>query len=91
VYATKPGVLASRQGLDVSGKEIPVAMIGIVPAKASAENGPIQRGDLLVSSGTPGYVMRATDRQRFVGAVVGKAMQPLDSGTGVIEIAVTLQ
>jgi hypothetical protein len=35
--------------------------------------------------------MRATDRQRFVGAVVGKAMQPLDSGTGVIEIAVTLQ
>jgi hypothetical protein len=91
VYATKPGVLASRHGLDDSGKEIPVAMIGIVPAKASAENGPIQRGDLLVSSGTPGYVMRATDRQRFVGAVVGKAMQPLNSGTGVIEIAVTLQ
>jgi hypothetical protein len=91
VYATKPGVLASRRGLDASGTEIPVAMIGIVPAKASAENGPIQRGDLLVSAATPGYVMRATDRQRLVGAVVGKAMQSLDSGTGVIEIAVTLQ
>jgi hypothetical protein len=91
VYATKPGVLASRHGLDASGKEIPVAMIGIVPAKASAENGPIQRGDLLVSAATPGCVMRATDRQRLVGAVVGKAMQPLESGVSVIEIAVTLQ
>jgi hypothetical protein len=91
VYATKPGVLASRNGLDATGTEIPVAMIGIVPAKASAENGPIQRGDLLVSAATPGYVMKATDRQRLVGAVVGKAMQPLDSGLGVIEIAVTLQ
>jgi hypothetical protein len=91
VYATKPGVLASRNGLDATGNEIPVAMIGIVPAKASAENGPIQRGDLLVSAATPGYVMKATDRQRLVGAVVGKAMQPLDSGLGVIEIALTLQ
>ena len=71
--------------------EIPVAMIGIVPVKASTENGPIQRGDLLVSATTPGYVMRATDRQRLVGAVVGKAMQPLDSGMDLIEIAVTLQ
>jgi hypothetical protein len=91
VYATKPGVLASRHGLGATGNEIPVAMIGIVPAKASAENGAIQRGDLLVSATTPGCVMKATDRQRLVGAVVGKAMQPLDSGTGVIEIAVTLQ
>jgi len=66
-------------------------MIGIVPAKASAENGPIRRGDLLVCAKTPGHVMRATDRERLIGAVVGKAMQPLDAGTGVIEIAVTLQ
>jgi hypothetical protein len=91
VFATKPGVLASRHGLEPAGNEIPVAMIGIVPAKASTENGPIQRGDLLVSAATPGCVMRATDRARLTGAIVGKAMQPLDSGKGVIEIAVTLQ
>ena len=91
IFATKPGVLASRSGVAVTGEELPVAMIGIVPAKASAENGPIQRGDLLVSASTPGHVMRATDRQLFTGAIVGKAMQSLDIGTGVIEIAVTLQ
>ena len=91
VFATKPGVLASRHGLDNDATEIPVAMIGIVPAKASAENGPILRGDLLVSAATPGYLMLGSDRQRLAGAVVGKAMQSLESGSGVIEIAVTLQ
>jgi hypothetical protein len=91
VYATKPGVLASRHGIDDTGAEIPVAMIGIVPVKASAENGPIHRGDLLVTAATAGHVMRATDRSQFTGAIVGKAMQSLESGTGVIEIAVTLQ
>lgn len=91
VYATKPGVLASRHGLERSGSEIPVAMVGIVPVKASAENGAIHRGDLVVSASTAGHVMRATDRERFTGAIVGKAMQGLESGTGVIEIAVTLQ
>jgi hypothetical protein len=91
VYATKPGLLASRQGLENSGSEVPVAMVGIVPAKASTENGPIRRGDLLVSASIAGHVMRATDRERFTGAIVGKAMQELQSGRGVIEIAVTLQ
>ena len=91
IFATKPGILASRDAVDSGGNRIPVAMLGIVPAKASAENGAIQRGDLLVTAATPGHVMKATDRPRFIGAIVGKAMQPLDSGTGVIEIAVTLQ
>jgi hypothetical protein len=68
-----------------------MAVIGIVPAKVSAENGPIHPGDLLVSSSTYGYAMKGTDRSRMLGAVVGKAMGALDSGTGVIEILVTLQ
>jgi hypothetical protein len=91
VYATKPGVLASRRGLESSESDIPVAMVGIVPVKASAENGPIHRGDLLVTSSLPGHVMRATDRERFTGAIVGKAMQVLESGEAMIEVAVTLQ
>jgi hypothetical protein len=66
-------------------------MVGIVPCKASTENGPIRRGDLLVTSSIPGHVMRATDRSRIAGAIVGKALEPLETGTGVIQIAVTLQ
>jgi hypothetical protein len=68
-----------------------MAVVGIVPAKVSAENGPIKVGDLLVTSSTPGYAMKGTDRSRLVGAVVGKAMARLDSGKGVIEVLVTLQ
>jgi hypothetical protein len=57
----------------------------------SAENGPIRRGDLLVTSSTVGYAMKGTDRSRLTGAVIGKALGTLDSGTGVIEVVVTLQ
>jgi hypothetical protein len=38
-----------------------------------------------------GYAMKGTDRNRLTGAVVGKALGSLDSGTGVIESLVTLQ
>lgn len=93
VYSTKPGMVGRRQATDAktSTTEVPMAMIGIVPTKVSAENGPIRRGDLLVTSSTVGYAMKGTDRSRLTGAVIGKALGTLDSGTGVIEVVVTLQ
>lgn len=91
IFATKPGVIGRRQSLLKESEEIPMAMVGIVPTKVTAENGPIHRGDLLVTSSTIGYAMKGTDRSRLVGAVIGKAMGPLESGTGVIEVLVTLQ
>ena len=68
-----------------------MAMVGVVPTKVSAENGPIKRGDLLVTSSASGYAMKGTDRSRMLGAVIGKALGHLDSGTGKIEVVVTLQ
>jgi hypothetical protein len=93
VYATKPGVVGRRQTTDAktSTTEVPMAMVGIVPTKVSAENGPIKRGDLLVTSSTPGYAMKGTDRDRLNGTVIGKALGHLDSGTGMIEVVVSLQ
>jgi hypothetical protein len=93
IYSTKPGVLATPHKLDAPATvgEIPLAIVGIVPCKVSAENGSIQRGDLLVTSSTPGYAMKGTDRNRMLGAVVGKAMEPLEKGSGVIQVLVTLQ
>lgn len=35
--------------------------------------------------------MKGTDRNRTLGAVIGKALGNLDSGTSVIEVAITLQ
>jgi hypothetical protein len=91
IFATKPGVIGRRQSLLKESEEIPMAMVGIVPTKVTTENGPIHRGDLLVTSSTTGYAMKGTDRSRLVGAVIGKAMGPLENGTGVIEVLVTLQ
>ena len=91
IYSTKPGTVGRRQLTPPSDTEVPMAMLGVVPAKVTAENGPIHVGDLLVSSSQPGYAMKGTDRSRMLGAVIGKAMGSLDSGTGTIEVLVTLQ
>jgi hypothetical protein len=91
IYSTKPGLTGRRQLSTKRAKELPMAMVGIVPTKVSAENGPIRKGDLLVTSGTEAYAMKGTDRSRMLGAVIGKAMGSLDSGKGVIEVLVTLQ
>ncbi|MEW5895999.1 MAG: hypothetical protein AB1650_09645 [Candidatus Omnitrophota bacterium] len=75
----------------------PVALTGQVPCKVTLENGPIAYGDLLTSSSTPGHAMKATDRERSLGAVVGKALEPFDektnkgAETGMITIFVSLQ
>ncbi|HUE05265.1 MAG TPA: hypothetical protein VMR62_37305 [Bryobacteraceae bacterium] len=93
VYSAKPGLLASPHTIDtptVRSKEVPLAVVGIVPCKVTAENGSIARGDLLVTSSHPGYAMKGTNR-RMLGAVVGKALEPLPKGTGVIQVLVTLQ
>ncbi len=68
--------------------EIPVAVVGIAPCKVSAENGSISPGDLLVTSSTPGHAMRDDDPK--VGTILGKALESLSSGTGVIKVLVTL-
>jgi len=94
IYSTQPGMLASPYGMDdqrPATTDVPLAVVGIVPCKVTAENGPIQTGDLLVTSSLPGHAMKGTNRRQMLGAVVGKALEPLAKGTGVIQVLVTLQ
>lgn len=92
IYSTRPGVLATQHRMgEAATNEIPLAIVGIVPCKVTTENGPIQPGDLLVTSSTPGHAMKGTDRSKMLGAVVGKALEPLREGKGVIQVLVTLQ
>lgn len=81
IISSSPGVVLGNSydsSTDQWKDNRPVlAITGRVPVKATTENGPIQIGDLLVSSSTPGYAMRCGDLQKAVGAVVGKAMEPL--------------
>lgn len=85
----KPGLVLDRQ----EGKQSrrPVALMGKAFCKVDARPAPVRTGDLLTTGGAPGHAMRVTDRGRALGSVVGKALQPLDGGTGLIAVLVTLQ
>ena len=85
----KPALLLDRR--TSSRPRSAVALVGKVCCKVDADHGPVRVGDLLTTSSTPGHAMRASDRDRAFGAVIGKALQPLASGQGLIPILVALQ
>jgi len=90
VYSTKPSLVGgAMDDTDWTGK-VPLAVVGIVPVKASAENGPIGPGDLLVASSTPGHAMQAGPNPP-AGTVIGKALEGLKESTGVIRMLVMLR
>jgi hypothetical protein len=95
VYSTRPGFLgADKEGAtEVAADEVPVAVLGIVPVKVTDENGPIQPGDLLTTSSTPGRAMRCVGLDLCFGRTLGKALEglPVGQSTGVIQVLVTLQ
>lgn len=90
VYSTQPGFVGGKPVDGALDGHVPLAVVGIVPVKASAENGAILPGDLLTSSATPGHAMRANGDAR-VGCVIGKALEPIPAGTGRIRMLVVLQ
>ncbi len=74
---------------------VPVALVGVVPTKVTAENGSIHPGDQLTTSSTPGYAMKASPvlvggvEIYRTGTILGKAMSALKEGKGMV--LVTLQ
>jgi hypothetical protein len=92
VYATKPGVLLTERDIEADqGDTVPMGVIGVIPTKVSGESGAIQRGDLLVTSSTPGHAMRA-GAQPAAGTIIGKALEPFDgAGTGRINVLVSIR
>jgi hypothetical protein len=90
VYSTAPGVVGGGgEGQSTEGK-VPLAVVGVVPVKASAENGAIWPGDMLVASATPGHAMRAGSRTP-AGCVLGKALTALPEGTGTVTLLVMVR
>ena len=93
VFATKPGVLLTDRDIDARLDDaVPLGVIGVIPTKVTSENGPIRRGDMLVTSSRAGYAMKGTDPGRMMGAVIGKALQSFaGNGTGVILVLVNVR
>lgn len=77
--------------LNQSENSMPVALSGRVWVYADATKNPILAGDLLTTSDTPGYAMKVTKYKKANGAIIGKAMTELKSGTGMVLVLVALQ
>jgi hypothetical protein len=85
----RPGLILDRQGS--SAGRLPLALVGKVYCKVDAAYDPIEVGDLLTTSPTPGHAMKASDPAQAFGAVIGKALRALKSGQALVPILVSLQ
>lgn len=102
VVVDNPGMLLnSKDAIDTGNRRRPneksLVLVGRVYVNVCDENGPIQRGDLLVTSSKPGYAMKSIPEiingKPFYpsGCIVGKALQSLTSGSGKILAMINLQ
>jgi hypothetical protein len=85
----RPAIVLGRQASEQV--RLPIALVGKVSCKVDASYSPIEIGDLLTTSRTPGHAMRVADSGRAFGAVIGKALRPLAEGRGYIPILIALQ
>ena len=100
-YDTKvAGVISLQPGISLGeggeGKVL-VATTGRVKIKVDATRAPIEVGDLLVTSDVSGVAMKSvpvelggTEIHR-PGTIIGKALEPLEKGTGHILVLLSLQ
>lgn len=93
VVSSQPGLILGEGG----DSKVMVATMGRVKVKVDATRAPIRAGDLLVTSSTTGMAMKSeplkfgdVDIHR-PGTLVGKALEPLASGTGEILVLLSLQ
>ena len=71
------------------GGWVEVASGSVATVRVDAGYGAVRAGDLLVSSPAPGTAMRATAAEP--GTILGKALEPLQSGLGMIRVLVMLR
>ncbi|MCA9399254.1 MAG: hypothetical protein KC618_05865, partial [Candidatus Omnitrophica bacterium] len=104
IVSYKPAVLldGSQTILAPSFDKIPikekvaVALAGRVLCKVTTENGPIEAGDLLVSSSLEGHAMKAGKYEQSFGTIFAKALEDFNGDkngeqTGAIKVLITVQ
>lgn len=85
-----PGMLMGQKDSKADGA-FPVALTGRVYCYVDASYGCIEPGDLLTTSETPGYAMKAADYTKAQGTILGKAMTELKDGKGLVLTLINLQ
>lgn len=93
VVSAAPGII-----LGVAGEgRVKVATVGRVSVRVDATHAPINIGDLLVTSDMKGVAMKSEPifvggrRIHSPGTIIGKALEPLARGVGVIQVLLSLQ
>lgn len=84
VYSVSPAVSLDDANL-TDGK--PIVSSGKVKVRVTAATGKIKAGDYITSSKTPGLGQKATKS----GYALGTALENLDSGTGLITVALGIR
>ena len=93
VISAQPGIMLGEKG----DNKVLVATTGRVLVNVDASNGPIEIGDLLVTSDREGVAMKSQPvdiggvRLHRPGTLIGKALEPLAGGTGKILVLLSLQ
>jgi hypothetical protein len=93
VISERPGIMLGESG---QGKVL-VATTGRVRVRVDATRAPIHVGDLLVASDKEGMAMKSEPISiggveiHRPGTLIGKALEPLEKGTGVILVLLSLQ
>jgi hypothetical protein len=80
---------ATDEPATLSGGYVNVVTLGAFKMiKVDASFGAIHAGDLLTTSANPGYAMKVSDKVAAIGAIIGKALGTLETGTGTIPVLV---
>jgi hypothetical protein len=85
----KPAITLDKR--PSAATRLPKALLGKVFCKVDAQHAPIEIGDLLTTSPTPGHAMKVGDPSKAFGAVIGKALRSFVAGQGIIPILVGLE
>ncbi|MFH1860620.1 MAG: hypothetical protein ABH870_06375 [bacterium] len=72
-------------------KGLMVTLGAYAHCKVDADIASIEVGDLLTTSTTPGHAQKVLDKLQGIGAIIGKALAPLEKGKGKIPVLVMLQ
>lgn len=86
----KPGMILNAEGRLDDGPGAHLALAGRVAVLVDASYGAIVPGDLITTSPNAGHGMKAHDKSRTTGAILGKALGRLDEGKGLVPCLVAL-
>jgi hypothetical protein len=93
VVSAQPGIALGESGAN----KVLVATTGRVMVKVDASRAPIHIGDLLVTSDVSGVAMKSEPinlggrKMHMPGTLIGKALEPLEKGSGKILVLLSLQ